>query len=157
MSNITVTAATRRDLEFISDNLRPADFEEFLSASGRHPFKVFARRVLALPGSLVALMDGEPIAAFGIFEDGDHWSPWLMGTDKLATFSAAKAMLLLGRTYLAHWYDQYGELKHHVYAKNTLHIRYLEALGCKIGDPQPFGPFGAQFKEFRYVLCARCN
>ena len=153
MSKITVnTDPSRGDVAFVSDNLRKADFEEFVMATGRHPLGLLANRALAC-GAHVAEMDGIPVAVFGCVPQGSTGAPWMLGTDRIAGFEAARALLEIGRDCFNKWAAEYPEgLRHRAYASNALHLRYIRALGAELDEPQPFGPSGALFREFTYVL-----
>jgi len=75
-----------------------------------------------------------------------------LATERLSELSAAKGLLRNGAAMLDHWSDMYPDgLLHRVYAKNHLHIAFLERLGCLLKEPAPYGPLKASFREFSYV------
>jgi hypothetical protein len=152
VSNITFHPAVREDIEYISANLREADFEEFVMATGRHPHGLLVKRALASAGTMVAKRDGRPAAVFGCVPQGDTGAPWLMGTPDIEGFDAARKLIETGRSLLDSWAQLYpGGLKHRAYAGNPVHIRYLVALGCQLSDPKPYGPLSGLFREFSHV------
>jgi hypothetical protein len=151
VSSITIHTATREDVEHISDNLRLADFEEFVCATGRHPHGLLVNRALA-SGAYVARIDGVPAAVYGCVPQGRTGAPWLLGTDAIQGFAAAKALVVIGQLLFPMWARQYPDgLRHRASAANPLHLRYIAALGCTIDPPKPHGPMLALFREFHYV------
>ena len=153
MSSITFHHdPTREELEYISDNLRAADFEEFVMATGRHPNGLLVARAMASTWTMIAKRDGRPAAVFGCVKQGRTGAPWMLGTDDINGFDAARQLLGVGKLLFDTWARTYPDgLKHRAYAANPLHLRYIAALGCEIDDPKPYGPLRAQFREFRYV------
>lgn len=153
MSNIIFhSPPSREDVEYISDNLRDKDFEEFVMATGKHPFGLLANRAMASSETLIATIDSKPAAVFGCVPQGRAGAPWLLGTPAIEGFAAARVLIEQGRDLLACWAEEYPDgLKHRAYADNEVHLKYLRHLGCEIGDPKPYGPYGAPFREFRYV------
>lgn len=150
MANITFGAPSREALEYISDNLRLKDFEEYVMATGRHPFGLFAKRALAADICMVAYRDDVPAAALGYTNMGDHCAPWLMGTDAIEGLAVARFMVSFGRPLVKSWAAD-KPLKHRVYADNSVHIKFLEILGFDVDETtHSYGPLGAQFREFRY-------
>lgn len=120
-------------------------------ATGRHPYRLFARMALACPGVQIALIDDVPVAALGCTNHGDHGSPWLLGTPGIEGMAAGRALLRDGSMMMEQWAAEYGLLSNHAYAENAVHIRYLKALGCTLRDPRPYGPLQRPFMEFIYV------
>jgi hypothetical protein len=146
MSKITYQPATRASVRHIAQRLRSADFEEYVMATGRNPVFHLVDAAMDCPGATVALKDGTPIAVLGCYDA----SPWLLGTDGIEGLAAGKALLRDGSLAMEQWAAEQGPLSHYAYAANTLHIRYLEALGCRVDPPAPRGPFNADFRRFTY-------
>lgn len=137
----------------VESNLRPADFEEFVMSTGRNPKGLFRLGVTTAQQSYCGTVDGVPACIYGVTLDHDGVaSPWFMGTPLIEGMAVAKAMLVYGRMLFRDWYDEFGPLRHYAYAKNELHIRYIEALGCEIKPSAPRGPFNAPFREFTYYV-----
>jgi hypothetical protein len=143
---------TREEIGYISDNLRLADFEEFVMATGRHPRGLLVSRAMASKGTMIAKRDGRPAAVFGCVPQGRTGAPWLLGTDDIVGFDAARALVTTGSLLFEQWSQDYPDgLRHRAYATNKVHLRYLKALGCRIDEPKPYGPLGAMFREFHRV------
>lgn len=153
MSSITIHySPPQEDIKYIADNLRAADFEEFVAATGRHPSRLLVKRAMASKGTMVAKRDGRPAAVFGCVPQGRTGAPWMMGTDDIVGFPAARALLTMGSLLFEQWAQDYPDgLRHRAFASNSVHLRYIEALGCKLEEPKPYGPLGAMFREFSYV------
>lgn len=129
-------------------NLRPADYEEVVASTGRHPEAL----AFDLPfNSRVALLKGEPVALFGLGHDADGAHPWLLCTPGIQTAPVGRFMVEYGRNQLRRWYQMYGILTNVVYTKNTAHIRFIKALGCFLGKTERRGPLLLPFTEFYYV------
>ena len=143
----------REEIEYISDNLRAADFEEFVMATGRHPYGLLVKRAMASEGTMIAMVDGRPAAVFGCVPQGRTGAPWMLGTADITGYAAARACVEVGRELFYYWARDYPDgLRHRAYADNPVHRRYIRALGCEIDEPKPYGPMGAKFREFSYVL-----
>jgi hypothetical protein len=153
VSSITFHGSpSREDIKYIADNLRVADFEEFVAATGRHPSRLLVKRALASEGAMIAKRGGRPAAVFGCVPQGRTGAPWMMGTDDIVGFPAARALLTMGSLLFEQWAQDYPDgLRHRAFASNSVHLRYIEALGCKLEEPKPYGPLGAMFREFSYV------
>lgn len=134
----------------VEENLRPADFEEFVMSTGRHPRGVFRQGVADAYEAHCGLVDGRPACVFGLSFDGDTPAPWFMGTPAIEGRDVTRVMLREGRRLFRSWAKKFGPLRHWAYAKNDLHIRYIEALGCEVKPPAPRGPLLAPFREFTY-------
>jgi hypothetical protein len=146
---ITVRRATLADAIYIEENLRPADFEEFVMARGRSPRQLF-RISATKPGTMVGLLDDVPACVYGVFPFEDFAVPWMMGTSAIEGRAIGRILIRHGRKLFAEWAARYGTLRNYVYARNALHIRYIKALGCKLMPPEPAGAIGAPFREFTY-------
>ena len=152
MSNISFQAPTKAALDYISENLRLADFEEYVMATGRHPYGLFAKRALAATVCLVAYRDGVPAAVLGYTDCGDHRAPWMMGTDQIEGHAVARFLLEFGRPLVRSRAQEGKPLRHRVYAENEVHIKFIKMLGFEVDETSHhYGPLAAQFKEFRYV------
>ena len=151
VSNIEIRPATTADVIYVGKNLRPADFEEYIFSTGRHPAKAFAKSLRGYDDLHCGTSDGVPAAIFGCHW-GDHsgGTPWFMGTEAIEGLAVARLMVTHGRKLFANWAKTFGPLRHHVYAENKLHIRYIRALGCTFGEPVERGPFNQQFIPFTY-------
>ena len=72
--------------------------------------------------------------------------PWLLGTDEIEQHS--KYFLRQNRYYMKEIKKKYSYLVNFVDARNTVAIRWLEWLGFKVHETQPFGPDDMPFHRF---------
>lgn len=119
-------------------------------ATGRHPRGVFRSSISQSYQSYCGLVDERPACIYGLAFDGDTPAPWFMGTSAIEGLAVGRTMVRSGRLLFRDWSLRFGTLRNWAYAKNDLHIRYLEALGCAIKPPAPHGPVGALFREFTF-------
>lgn len=149
MSRIAFRAATPADVAYVGANLRKADMMEYVMATGRSPKGTFGDAFATCIDLHVATIDGRPVCVYGIEDCGDWLAPFLMGTDELKGLMVARAMIEEGRMYLRMW-GAAAPLRNWVWAGNHIHVRYIKALGCDVGPPEPYGALGAPFREFRF-------
>ncbi len=136
---------------YVEEHLRPADVEEFVMSTGRSPKGLFRTGIDNAEHAYCGLVDGIPACVYGLTIDTEGVAaPWFMGTPAIGGVAVSKAMLTIGRFLFLDWADQYGPLRNWAYAKNDLHIRYIEALGCEVEPPAPRGPLLAPFREFTF-------
>lgn len=147
VSDIIIRRADRAGLRYIAQNLRTADFYEFVFAAGRSPVWAFADAAERCPNAQIAEQDGVPIAAFGC----SNAAPWMMGTVGMEGALSALPFVRLASLYLETCAVEQGPLRHRVLAANTAHVRFLRAVGCSLAAPAPHGPFGALFREFTFA------
>lgn len=139
------------DVAAVARNLRVEDRMEFYALTGERPEDTFISTALKA-NPMVVYWKGEPTAVLGVTEVS--WgiaAPWMMGTPVLQGFGPSRALLKTARRLFSAWHQNWPVLTNRAYADNHLHIRFLEALGCDIAPPRPFGPFHAPFREFIHV------
>ena len=144
--NIEVTLANSEMVQFIADNLRPADRRESASLTSAHP-----REALKTSHELSKLtycikVDGKPTVVFGVADipGTPHGSPWLMATpdiEKIKVFfirNSRKYLTLLRKA------GPYFRMRNMVDMRNELHVKWLKFLGAKIQDE----PIKQHFRYF---------
>ena len=152
MPKIEIRPASRSDLDYVGANLRAADFEEFIMSSGRDPRLAFSRRAQGSHDLSCGLVDGTPACIFGVMPQDGWAAPWFMGTDKIEGRAVARLMLTHGRELLDKWADEFGFLENSVYDRNTLHKKYIKALGCTLApEVISWGLQEAPMRTFTYV------
>lgn len=137
---MTIEPATTPVLVWLSSRLRREDVAEVRASSGRDPLTSLMR-ALTRPGiTLVARIDGEPAAAFGVSEqfllpDGrTAASPWMLGTDLMTANGslvtrASRAWLPV----LSHGIDV---LVNNIDSRNRRHLAWCKRMGFEVSDHQ---------------------
>jgi hypothetical protein len=95
--------------------------------------------------------NGTPAAIFGLELSSDMPAPWMVGTPAIEGIAIGKRMVSQGRALFRQWADLHGPLRNHVFAANTVHIKFIRLLGCEVSDPKPRGALLLPFMEFNYV------
>jgi hypothetical protein len=139
---------TGSDIRHIATNMRAADRREVEAASGLSPFHVLKAgiRTSALSG-VGRSPAGEPVLILGVANvTPGVGSIWLLGTDGIITHKRLFHKVALKVLPLLH--QEWPTLGNIVDARNTVHIRWLKALGFQFGKPiiagaakLPFIPF----------------
>lgn len=120
-------------------------------ANGRSPAGLFRTGIDNAHRAYCGFVGGVPSCVYGLTIDTEGVAaPWFMGTPAIEGRDVARVMLRFGRRLFRDWSLQFGTLRNWAYAKNDLHIRYIEALGCEVKPPAPRGPLLAPFREFTY-------
>lgn len=141
----------RSDVDYIADNLRPADAAEVHATSGHADFRAILRRSVAFSDDVVVWYNayGEPVGVQGVgtlsllYNTG---CPWLLGTPRLNEH--LRAYIAIGRSYTDQMLAQYAHLTNHVDARNTKSVAWLQRLGFVMEAPVPYGALGLPFHRF---------
>jgi len=146
---IEVRSALVTDLVYVGDNLREADFEEYVMSTGRHPSITFAKELYNIEGLRCGVVDGKPAAIFGCYKR----HPWFLGTSAIEGVQVGMAMRRIGNVLFPEWYQERGELSNYVLDTNELHKKYIKSLGATLSDKaETRGPFNALFRKFTYNM-----
>jgi hypothetical protein len=146
---ITLGPATPDHAADLASRLRPADLAEIEAASGRPPADVLAESLDRALEARVALLDGRPIAIWGLgtlsmmFGPG---VPWMVASPEIA--SVGQRFLRESRRQVAVMLGRYAVLTNHVDARNAPAIKYLRWLGFTFGVATPWGHAGLPFHPF---------
>lgn len=108
------------------------------------------RSVLCFTG----VVDGEPACMFGVTPYCTllgQGVPWLVGSNRLAAWSAQKALLALAPAYIAQMHAAFPLLVNAVHDENAAAKRWLRRLGFKLLEAKPAGPDRALFRPFYRV------
>jgi len=145
---IDILPATPELLAAVAINTREADIAE-LWAAGRMTPEQALDMGDRFSNALVAVVDGEPICAFGVTPISAATglgAPWLVGTtrlDRYATMFIRRCRPSL-QAVLGDWLN----LVNYVDARNARAIRWLSWLGFTIHPTIPYGPFNLPFHPF---------
>lgn len=111
--------------------LRDEDFEECLANGFSNPVDAIIDSVVKSDVFETVFYEGQPAGVLGFIDDGeDGCQVWLVGTDELSehplalmrAFREARDVIL----------SEYSIIYNKIYAGNSAHVRWLEALGAEI-------------------------
>lgn len=147
-----VRLATRADAISLAPRLRKEDVEE-VEHSGGLPPEIALRYALQISNIAYAVVwKGNVIALFGVTGQID-WGdgpgvghPWMLASPELT--SIRKSFLRECRDYVKNWLSVHGTLDGYVWAKNTVHIQWLQWLGFELEPAVPFGINDEPFQRF---------
>ena len=130
MISPTVIPSTREHALAMAPRLRAADKAEVAAMSGRYPVNAL---LAGLEGDVcltAASPQGDPILMFGVapsrFPDAGFL--WMLATDDILKHRFQ--FLRQSPAYVDSLHDFYPLLHNYVDARNELHIRWLEWIGC---------------------------
>lgn len=138
------------DARYIAEHLRAADAREIAASCGQLPALDALRFCASSSGLLCTIMGQQPAAVFGVVPVDDHaGAVWLVGTDELTKSPLRRQFLAEGRGYFDRLHDFRPLLFNYVDERNTLHIRWLEWVGCTFINRHPsYGFEKRPFLEF---------
>lgn len=133
-----VRTAEPKDIEYLAKNLRIADVEEIYASSGRTPEESLGE-AFRHPnhGIWVGVYKGNPEIIFGLTQTicDDVAVPWMVCTDKLK--ESPREFMSKCRNWVDGWNRKFRLLTNVVYAKNELHIKWLEWCGFELVEYIP--------------------
>lgn len=136
----------------VAPRLRPADLEE-IAAAGSDPVSALSSGLDSGGVCLTGLSPetGEPALMFGVAQSpvGIVGHIWLLGTPVIEKHPTV--FLRESRKWLEAFHSEWPVLTNAVYAKNTLHTRWLEWLGFTLVRPVPHDPRFIEFVRFQCV------
>jgi hypothetical protein len=149
----TLPEDTIRDsLEFLAENLRPADLAEVQASLGDEvdPFwALFESWDLSIRSWLIVDETSLPIGIFGVapFAAPKIGTAWLLGSPGIET--AWLSVARQTRAYIAEMHKLYPVLWANVDARNELSMNWLSWAGFSIIEANPtYGPQKRLFLEF---------
>lgn len=153
---IRVVPPTDARLQFIADNMLPADRDELLAVRDKDAplLDILQGCVAASYEAHVAEFDGVPFGVFGIAvpapsPDDKVGVPWFISTGAMRGFR--REFMRHSRAVLARWLTQHEDLYNVVDARHTVAIAWLRKLGFDVdmskpaahgNDGEPFYYFG---------------
>ena len=147
----SVRLATPRDIPYLAKNLRQTDKDEVFASSGRTVTESL-ENAFTLENSdiYVGTYNGNPEIIFGIcpMSKGSIVGfPWMLCTDQLK--KSPKEFMRRCKDWVDKWNNKYPVLTNMVYARNSLHIRWLKWCGFKFIKLHPqYGHSKEPFWEF---------
>lgn len=126
---IEVRPTIQGDAESLAPRMREADKAEVKAASGKHPYLVLLEGIEASEQAYTALVDGEPIAIFGVCptDNPSVGVVWLLGSDVISAHRID--FLRKSRDWVERFQSKYPVLCNSIDARNTVHIKWLQWLG----------------------------
>jgi len=150
VADVVLRPATASDARTLAVHLRDIDIVE-CAAVGLTPYGALRQGLEASVHARTAVLDGEPIAMFGIAPLGGLLSTtgaiWLLGTEAMRAQRVALMRLPLG--YIDGAFEAgFQHLLNYVHADNVVAVRWLRRLGFTIHPAGPFGVRGEMFHRF---------
>ena len=127
---LTVRAATESDILSLAPRLREADLLELKAWGERDPVQALMEGLHSPDGCFVAVTpDDVPQIIFGTTPSSERYLGfvWMMGTDAIKTHWVQ--VLRETKMWLNRIRGDYLVLANAVYAKNTLHIKWIRWAG----------------------------
>ncbi|MCP4127106.1 MAG: DUF2833 domain-containing protein [Gammaproteobacteria bacterium] len=156
MREILVRESVRQDAADMAPHLRPEDLAELTASVGPDvtPEEVLTASINYSDDPRTVLVDGEPIAIFGVVDTGEVnptvGSIWLLGTPVIQEIS--REFLRQCQKHLDQQGENYEVLTNYVDGRNTVHIRWLQWLGFTIiREEESHGVEQRPFYEFARV------
>ena len=144
-----IVSATQTYAAYLAVNMCQRDIDECWAAGHRTPVQAVIESYRASSNAKVGLYKGRVVCMYGVAEMSilsNVGIPWLLGTDEIEKHS--NYFLRQNRYYMKEIKKKYSLLINFVDARNTVAIRWLEWLGFKVFDAQPFGPDDMPFHRF---------
>jgi hypothetical protein len=146
---IEIVPASLDYTAYLAPRLRALDLAEIQAASGRAPANVLAESLDRALEARVALLDGRPIAIWGLGTLSMMLGPgvpWMVASPEIASVGAR--FLRESRRQVATMLERYTVLTNFVDARNEPAIRYLRWLGFTLGAATPWGHAALPFHPF---------
>jgi hypothetical protein len=132
---LTVRPATEADARFIGKHLRINDAREVMTVTGQsgEPAVLTAlhmsRECYSIRLSKDGVINENPCVIFGLTDSN---TVWMMTTPMI--IRAPLSILRECRLWLDHWVRRDGVVQNVVDLRNHLHVRWIQLLGCTMGD-----------------------
>ena len=145
--SFTITTALPLHLSALRSRLRTGDRME-LTCMGLTPARALWLSYRASLVRRVALIDGQPIAAWGCagVALGGVGEPWLLTAPEVERSPVRMVRAARGEVDLM--LEIYPTLRNYVAAEYRQACRFLEVLGFQLGEPFALGPKRALFRHF---------
>jgi hypothetical protein len=142
---LSIILANRRHCRLLSPFLRAADAAE-IAAHGHTPLESLALGLRTSSPCYTVLSDRWPCAMFGVVPHGNVGIVWMLGSELLIARPSEFARCSL--EFADRLFRPFDVVANLVDLRNTVHIRWLEWLGCTFHKSEttiigghPFGRF----------------
>lgn len=127
--------------------MRQEDVEEIFHASGNDPLTSLENGSSLSTDCHTVVWEGRVVIIFGCCGKPGHYGyPWMLASDDLVKIK--KSFLREARQYLQQMEDKYTYLTNWAWAKNTVHLNWLEWMGMRLDPPAPVREGGELFIRF---------
>lgn len=149
-NRLTARPSTLSDAQFVGVRLRSEDQREIATASGSTDFPAILTRCMrkSKPCFTIYTPEKKPCAMFGTIPKVEFAQIWMVCTDDLLPYS--RDFLRQSVAWWARFHQKYPVLWNIVDTRNTVHIRWLEWVGCKFGETLLVGVDQVPFIEFNH-------
>lgn len=148
---VDVVPALAEHVEPIASQAREADRRELWALARATPGQCLRYGLAHSRAVFTGRVDGEPVCMFGATPRDlllGIGVPWMVGTDRLRSWPAQKALLSLSRPCVEAMRAEFPHLVNVVHGDNAAAIRWLRWLGFSIHPAQPYGPDREPFHLF---------
>lgn len=136
-------------IPWIANHAREADRVELWNYAMVSPMTALLRSFEASEIAWTGLIDGEPVAMFGVVRSGllsNMGRPWLIGTDKIEKHQFA--FLRRNKPYIRKMNEVFPVMENYIDPDNTVAIKWLEWMNFVMEEARPMGPFRKMFVKF---------
>ena len=133
MRRLHVADSVPADAQALGPEMRQADRDEVMAASGMGPEEALAHGIYVSAECRTVLAGGRPIAVFGVVNLGSgEGAPWLLGSDRILDhwFEFARR----SREELVSIRQPWTRLGNWIDDRNELHKRWLAWLGFEFKE-----------------------
>lgn len=140
--------ANLNDAAFVAANIRPADRAECIAATSLPPEIVLDHTVSTYGAEAIIAPTGEVVGLCGVVPTAipGYGNVWMCATPTIQRYP--RLLVRAAATWLAKKHRRYPRMGNIVDARNTLHVRWLSALGFKFTTVIIHGPQSLPFIQF---------
>jgi hypothetical protein len=145
-----IVPATRSHAIQMAPHMRDIEVIEVMDAVGLEPEAALLREIDRSASAWAWIVDGDVACMFGVVQSPnwlDHASyPWFLTTPLVKEH--ARPFARACKTLLPELLARHPVLVGMVDARYTLSVRWLQWLGARLDDPQPWGVAQERFRRF---------
>lgn len=143
MSHLSIVS--RGAIALVAKNMRKADREEIMAASGTDPEDCLMASVAMSDYARAIVVKGVVVAILGLVV-GQKSIPWMLGTDDVDRLP--KSFWRAVKQAFAEMQSISPRMENYVHAANDKSVRLLKRLGFEMETPVEFGVKGEKFHRF---------
>jgi len=139
------------DIQYIAENLRPADARELKAVYGTDDYAKRLEVSAEYSDELfICEAEGKPLAVLGLKATSRHDAAiWCCATRAISSFR--RSLVKEGRATIERWFNENPQLRtlvNFTHIGNTANHRWLKAMGAEIFPSEPRGAQGEHFHFF---------